>query len=242
MKRYKIIYKRPEITLNDANAMADFDRLLHAHNLRNKGNSGARKISGAIALAIILVGLILYVNRTNFFSIEKSAPNSPEKENFVTDQRQANEPASNLMETEEPYENNTFEKEESMPIDASQKNTSTPTNHTEKPSQKEPTGYVEAKPIDGFCALYLYFDKNLVYPTEIIDEGIEGSVIVKFVIDEDGFPQKITIEKSLHYKLDSTALSLIRVMPKWSPASLDDKPIPSTHRIPLYFQINEPAE
>ena len=104
------------------------------------------------------------------------------------------------------------------------------------------SGYIEAAPIEGFPALYQYFDENLVYPEEILEEGIEGSVIVRFTINQEGNPVDIAVEQSLHQKLDSTAIALISKMPLWHPASLYGRPIVSTHRIPLFFKIDETTD
>ncbi len=235
MKRFNIIYKRPNITSNEAKVVADFDQLMIKHQSGVANNSNSWRITGSIAVFIALVGVLFYVtNRDSLKSENSDSISSTETAPVIEDsQKMVQSPV--VTEKQDYTDPKATESEKTVSKPDTQKSLAP------EPSAitQETSGFQEAYPVDGFPALYQYFDEHLVYPTKILDEGVEGNVIVKFVIDIHGLPGKIVIEKSLHEKLDSTAIALIQQMPRWHPASLDGQAIPSTHRIPLFFQINQ---
>ncbi len=80
-----------------------------------------------------------------------------------------------------------------------------------------------------------YFMNNLRYPKEAKQLGIEGKVMVEFIIEKDGSVSNVTLIKSIHStnnypndiskKCNEEALWLIREMPKWKAGRQNGKPI-----------------
>lgn len=97
--------------------------------------------------------------------------------------------------------------------------------------------YVPAEPVDGYEALYAYFSNELIYPKEAVKDSIEGVLIVKFLINKEGKPEKVETSGSLGVLFDKEALRLIEHMPLWKPATINGKPITSKLSIPLTFRI-----
>jgi TonB family protein len=236
MKRFNIIYKRPNITPDEAKVVADFDQLLIKHQGRNDPSSNLWPISGGIAVFIILIGALFIITNRPPIDSENPDPGSSTESVPVVEDTQTLDQTPVVAETQDDLEDEPIESEKTLPKSATELDTQellVPANNS---------GFNEASPVDGFPALYQYFDERLIYPAQILDEGVEGNVIVKFVIDINGLPTKIVIEKSLHEKLDSAAITLIQQMPRWYPASLDGQAIPSTHHIPFFFQIDQAVE
>lgn len=71
---------------------------------------------------------------------------------------------------------------------------------------------------DSEWALYEYLGKNLTYPQSAVDDSIEGTVIIAFVIAPDGSVTNPTVKKGVRQDLDEAALSVVKKMPKWNPA------------------------
>lgn len=111
-----------------------------------------------------------------------------------------------------------------------------PAENQEATSEAE-SNYIQAEPIDGYDALYEYFDKNLVYPKEAIRDSIQGIQTVSFVINASGMPEQIQISKPLGEAFEREARRLIENMPQWKPATLNGKPVPSRISVPLTFSI-----
>lgn len=97
--------------------------------------------------------------------------------------------------------------------------------------------YVDAEPVDGIENLYEYFDLNLKYPVEALTDSIEGSVVVRFTVTEEGKIDNIIIQKSLGDAFDIEAIRLIENMPPWKPATVNQIPISSKLSVPLHFRV-----
>lgn len=239
MKKYKISYHRSKISREEAEQLADFDQLLTVANAKPKGGPTAWYYGKGILLLIVLGTLFYYLMHKDADEFQNPLPGVDEQ---ISETQGS---AEEVLIEEEP-----IAKEKPEIPDATSQTQKTSPPKAAKPkeaavsaelkeTEKTSLGFIEAAPVAGFDSLYQYFDDNLKYPEEILDLGIEGNVIVRFVIDKNGLPGEITIEKSLHRSLDSTALALIKKMPLWKPAMLNGKPLSSSHRIPLFFQIDQ---
>ena len=92
--------------------------------------------------------------------------------------------------------------------------------------------------MNGFPALYQYFDTELHYPAEALKDSIHGIVTVKFVISEAGKTDQITIVTPLCPPCDREALRVIEHMPPWKPATHNGKPVASKVSVPLTFEFH----
>ena len=137
--------------------------------------------------------------------------------------------------------------EKAIPV-ITQKEKSTQKVIAQKPAEEENVvaqakdqqpqyNYQDATPIDGIESLYDYFDVNLKYPSEGLTDSIEGTVIVKFTVKDNGKIDNITIQKSLGDAFDIEAIRLIENMPPWKPARVNEIPIDSKLSIPLHFKV-----
>ena len=73
----------------------------------------------------------------------------------------------------------------------------------------------------GYQALGKYLRDNLKYPTEAIEQGVEGRVFVQFIVETDGTGSDIKVVKGIGSGCDEEALRLIKKMPVWIPAKKD---------------------
>ncbi|WP_343690324.1 energy transducer TonB [Chitinophaga sp.] len=90
----------------------------------------------------------------------------------------------------------------------------------------------------GENGLTKYLRKNLQYPQEALESGIEGTVTVQFTINEDGTISHVTtISPKLGGHLEMEAIRLIRSMPNWKPAIENGKPVPAECNIPIIFSL-----
>lgn len=89
----------------------------------------------------------------------------------------------------------------------------------------------------GDLALREWIKQNMVYPQEAIAKGIEGRVIVKFTVEEDGTITNGKILRGIDPLLDKEALRLVSIMPKWSPGRFAGKDTRFTYNLPLLFKL-----
>ena len=78
---------------------------------------------------------------------------------------------------------------------------------------------------------------NLIYPSEMMEKGIGGRVIVSFVVEKDGSITNIEVVKSVHELLDAEAVRVIKLMPKWTHAIHIGKHVRVRFRIPINFTL-----
>lgn len=79
----------------------------------------------------------------------------------------------------------------------------------------------------------------LRYPSQAIELGIHGRVIVDFTIEIDGSVTDVHITKPVHHLLDEEALRVIKVSPKWKPASMAGKPVKVKISVPVEFKLTK---
>ena len=89
----------------------------------------------------------------------------------------------------------------------------------------------------GVDALMKYLVKNIKYPSRAQESGIQGTVVVKFVVDKDGSITDIKIAKALDPECDKEAVRVIRGMPKWKPAMQLGKPVRCQFSVPVRFKL-----
>lgn len=92
----------------------------------------------------------------------------------------------------------------------------------------------------GFQGLYEHIDKNMRYPSEAKNQGIEGRVFVEVIISKDGDVMKAKVVKGLGHGLDDEALRLVNSFPKQFIPGLRENEIVNTKTIvPIVFDIVE---
>ncbi len=90
----------------------------------------------------------------------------------------------------------------------------------------------------GSKGLQGYFDKNLAYPEDATNDGVEGTVNVMFTVDETGkLSDPHTMGDNLGYGLETEALRVVKTMPSWEPGKLKGKNVKTTFTLPVKFQL-----
>lgn len=89
----------------------------------------------------------------------------------------------------------------------------------------------------GQGALMQWLRDNMKYPTEAAENGIEGRVIVQFVIRKTGDVSDGRVARGVDPSLDKEALRLISIMPKWIPGKQNGKIINVRYTLPITFKL-----
>ncbi len=92
--------------------------------------------------------------------------------------------------------------------------------------------------IGGQSALFSYIKTNINYPEKSKQAGIEGKVLVAFVIQKDGSVTNVNLIKGIGDKCDQEALKIINGMPKWIPGSTEGKPLDVKIILPITFKLD----
>ncbi len=89
----------------------------------------------------------------------------------------------------------------------------------------------------GSKAMMAYLNKNVKYPVRPQETGIQGRVIVQFVVERDGSISNLIVVRSVDPDLDKEALRVIEAMPKWTPGLQNGKPVRVKYTLPVYFKL-----
>lgn len=91
----------------------------------------------------------------------------------------------------------------------------------------------------GIHVLLQYVATRLMYPEDLMMDGIEGRVMVKFVVDVDGSVTNVTIATSTNEKFEPESIRVVKSLSKWKPAYQDGEPIRSNYVLPVRFAISD---
>lgn len=89
----------------------------------------------------------------------------------------------------------------------------------------------------GPGALNSWLSKNLNYPELAQQNGVEGKVIVQFVVEKDGSISSPVIARGVDKDLDREAIRVVRKMPKWSPGKNNGVAVRSKFTLPVVFKL-----
>ena len=105
----------------------------------------------------------------------------------------------------------------------------------------EPIDFSEKMPSfpGGIDNLYEYLRKNIKYPEYDLKYGIKGTVVVAFVVDEDGNILNPHIRRSVSRNLDEEALRVVSSMPKWEAGEHRHKRVKVRVNLPIKFEIGK---
>lgn len=98
---------------------------------------------------------------------------------------------------------------------------------------------VEQKPSfpGGEAAMYTWLSQNIVYPPAASEEGVQGRVVVEFVVGKDGSITNARVVRNRHPALDREALRVIQAMPRWVPGRNNGQPVKVTYTLPVTFKL-----
>ena len=89
----------------------------------------------------------------------------------------------------------------------------------------------------GYGALLQYLNKNIKYPVVPQEQGIQGRVIIQFVVDKDGTITDPVVVRSVDPYLDKEALRVIKAMPKWKPGIQGARSVRVKYTVPVTFRL-----
>lgn len=90
----------------------------------------------------------------------------------------------------------------------------------------------------GVNAMMKYLRENIKYPAEAAKAGIEGKVIVQFVVGKDGTVRDVKPIGSVSPALDAEAVRVVAAMPKWTPGYQRGEAVNVRYVLPVYFRMN----
>ncbi|MGL5891809.1 MAG: energy transducer TonB [Bacteroidia bacterium] len=98
-----------------------------------------------------------------------------------------------------------------------------------------PPIWVEIMPAND--ALWGYLSSNVRYPQDARERGIEGTVIIEFIVNKDGTYRDIKIARGVCPSIDREALRVAQNMPRWKPGKQNGIAVDVLCRQPISFKL-----
>lgn len=77
------------------------------------------------------------------------------------------------------------------------------------------------------------------YPRSAIESGIQGRVVVEFIIEKNGEVSSVKVVKSVSDALDAEAVKVVSASPKWKPGMKSGAPVRVKMAIPIEFKLRK---
>lgn len=89
----------------------------------------------------------------------------------------------------------------------------------------------------GPAALQAFLSSNTKYPVVAQENGVQGRVIVSFVVERDGSITDVKVVRSVDPSLDREATRVVKSMPRWSPGKQNGSAVRAKYTVPVVFRL-----
>ncbi len=89
----------------------------------------------------------------------------------------------------------------------------------------------------GDAALMKYIAENVKYPVVAQENGVEGTVYIRFVVTRTGSVGEAQVMRSADPLLDEEALRVVKTLPKWTPGKNNGNPVSVWFIVPIKFKL-----
>ena len=90
----------------------------------------------------------------------------------------------------------------------------------------------------GIEAFMKFLSENVRYPEAASKAGIQGRVLVNFIVEKDGSISNIHVIQNVNEYLDAEAVRVVGAMPKWTPGMQEGKAVRVKYAVPISFRLN----
>ncbi|WP_246830116.1 energy transducer TonB [Prevotella sp. HMSC073D09] len=87
----------------------------------------------------------------------------------------------------------------------------------------------------GDAALLKYLGENLKYPDKTKDRGVQGRLVIGFIVEKDGSLTDVKVLRPVDIDLDAEVLRVIKGMPKWIPGRQNGKRVRVRYLLPIHI-------
>ena len=101
---------------------------------------------------------------------------------------------------------------------------------------QRPIFYHSSDPKD-FLQKWVY--QYLKYPAEAVRDGVQGLVMVDFIIEKDGKVTDVRVVKGVSEELDAEALRVVSASPKWKPGRVNGNKVRTSLTVPVEFKLEK---
>jgi TonB family protein len=219
----QLSYQTPEVKLGNKFNVSPLKKRIIMMNQQKSKKAGLLKYSLIVPLALALV----------LSSNAQTIVNSAKKTLSTTE--------NSVVSTTENVKAQAISKTEDS------KTMVKPTNKTEdsktevKPTNKNQVyDVVEKMPQypGGEKALLEYIGQHLRYPADAHQNGIQGRIIVRFIVNESGKVGDAEVVRGVYPSIDAEGLKVVNSLPDWIPGEQNGKKVAVYYTLPITFKLD----
>jgi len=123
----------------------------------------------------------------------------------------------------------------------------TPAGNTVQDSKPEPKvttddkiyNVIDKMPLfpGGEKELLNFIAKNLKYPVEAQKKGIQGKIIVRFVVTKEGKVENAEVIRGIDPSIDNEGLRVVNSLPDWTPGEQNGEKVSVYYTLPIAFKL-----
>ena len=83
-----------------------------------------------------------------------------------------------------------------------------------------------------------FLRQEVKYPKEASKDGVQGRVVVQFVVEKDGSISEVEVVKKVNEHLDAEAVRVVNAMPKWKPGKQKGENVRVKYTLPISFRLS----
>ena len=83
-----------------------------------------------------------------------------------------------------------------------------------------------------------WVNQRLVYPEIAKENGVQGRVILHFIVEKDGSITNVTVLRGVDLSLDNEAIRVVSMSPKWKPGKQEGRTVRVSYTFPVFFELN----
>ena len=208
-------------------------------------------LGAAAVLLLLLVGGGLFLGSKLLKGTDDPSPVATATITGPAETTETSEPTgpaepSETTETSEPTET-TKPAETTKPTELTETTKPQPAQETQpaQPQPTETTKVVEAdnnvydvvEQMPSFPGLQNWLASHINYPAVAEENGIQGRVIVSFIVEKNGSVSSVQVVKSVDPSLDREALRVVNSMPRWTPGRQNGQPVRVKYTLPVSFRL-----
>ncbi len=108
-----------------------------------------------------------------------------------------------------------------------------------EPEEEKPCEVVEQNPEfpGGIAELNKFLSDNIRYPVIAQENGIQGRVIIRFVVSRTGDISNVEVLRGVDPSLDREAVRVVESMPRWIPGRQRGRAVPVYFTLPVHFRL-----
>lgn len=89
----------------------------------------------------------------------------------------------------------------------------------------------------GMDAMFKFMGDNLNYPAAAREKGIEGTVVVSFIVNQDGSISNSEILRGIGGGCDEESVRIVNSFPAWKPGVDEGKKVRTQMRLPIRYKL-----